>query len=845
MNSRLLALIFTFVAFCFLNVSIAQEEHKGYSPMQITSISPSAVLPSKGDKPKPPSSNIQKAPCNPSTCAAPIVIPGLANGVQTCVTECNNDPGMSVPGPDFLPPGQTDCFDFLSETVWFEITVPAGTSTLDIDLSSATMNDPYYAIFATLDCINFTLYDCFVGGAGSAINSSNVPAGTTLLIAVSDWNGALGDFTLCITPQLDQSACNIDNTLVNTANSMGSPIGGPYLPGETVSFCYSINVFDQQGCNWLQGIVPTFGDCWDPVSFDAQGQPVSITTPLVAAGSFYSPDGAWNWWPAGSVTYNNLGNPAHPNGSDVGAGWYFSEDGVIDPDNSWGDGNGMGMTGNCEGALSGLSWQVCFDLIATTNCATNIDCSVAFESFGDGEIGNWTQAGCVADEPTVLAGGILCCLLSVDAGLPSSLCVGSSINLNGSYANENGATTVVWTSVPAGAVADLSDPTILNPVYTPSGTGVVTFTLTATDQMCAMFDDVIITTNALPVVTATNTGPYCAGDAMGVSETGGQATNWSWSSNGAAVITNPTDQNPAVTGAVDGEVFTVTGTDGNGCVNTAQTTITINPLPNLVITDPAAVCLPNTVDITDPAVTAGSDAGALMYWADALATIPLGGPAAIGTSGTYYIELNDGNGCSVVMPVVVTINALPNLVITDPAAVCTPGTVDITVAAVTAGSDAGTLTYWTDATATTSLATPSAVAATGTYYIQLVDANGCLVIQAVNVTINALPNLVITDPAAVCSPNTVDLTLPAVTAGSDAGTLTYWTDATATTPLVTPSSVGAGTYYIQLTDANGCSVIQAVNVTINALPNLVITDPAAVCTPGTVDLTVAAVTGRQ
>ena len=52
MNSRLLALIFTFVTYCFFNVSIAQEKHKGYSPMQITSISPSAILPSKGDKPK-------------------------------------------------------------------------------------------------------------------------------------------------------------------------------------------------------------------------------------------------------------------------------------------------------------------------------------------------------------------------------------------------------------------------------------------------------------------------------------------------------------------------------------------------------------------------------------------------------------------------------------------------------------------------------------------------------------------------------------------------------------------------------------------------------------------------
>ena len=122
----------------------------------------------------------------------------------------------------------------------------------------------------------------------------------------------------------------------------------------------------------------------------------------------------------------------------------------------------------------------------------------------------------------------------------------------------------------------------------------------------------------------------------------------------------------------------------------------------------------------------------------------------------------------------ITINAKPTVVITNPAAVCAPATVDITAAAVTAGSTAGlTYTYFTDAAGTIALATPNAVTTSGTYYIKGTTAAGCSDIQPVTVTINAKPTVVITNPAAVCAPATVDITAAAVTAGSTAGLTLY------------------------------------------------------------------------
>jgi gliding motility-associated-like protein len=199
----------------------------------------------------------------------------------------------------------------------------------------------------------------------------------------------------------------------------------------------------------------------------------------------------------------------------------------------------------------------------------------------------------------------------------------------------------------------------------------------------------------------------------------------------------------------------------------------VNPLPVLVVTDPAGVCFPATVDITAASVTAGSGANlTYTYFTDAAATIPLSNANAVGVSGTYYIKATSQFGCITVMPVSVTINPLPVLVTNDPAPVCSPLTVDITAAAVTAGSGAGlTYTYFTDAAATNVLANPNAVNASGVYYIKATTAFGCVTVKPVRVTINPLPTADITGGGALCRGDSKKLTITLT--GTAPWTITY------------------------------------------------------------------------
>ena len=386
---------------------------------------------------------------------------------------------------------------------------------------------------------------------------------------------------------------------------------------------------------------------------------------------------------------------------------------------------------------------------------------------------------------TGLANGTWTLKVVDDAGFDVGTLNSWTLNFN----IANSISTYSWS--PA---TDLSSTSIANPEATASASTL--YTLTVTDASgCSNSDDVQLTINTLPTVTASSTAAMlCEGSP--VTLTGDGATSYSWT----GTVTDGVAFTPSTT-----DTYTVTGTDANGCTNTATTTVTVNTLPNVTANASAT-----TACAGDGIIFTGS--GATTYvWTGGVTDNAVFNPA---TTDTYTVTGTDVNGCTSTASVTVTVNALPVVDATvDLSSVCSGSTVIFT------GNGADTYT-WTGGVTDGLAYTP---ASTQTYTVTGTDVNGCEATDTVSVTVNALPAVTATADATVCENSSVTLS------GSGAATYT-WTGGV-TDGLAFDADTTA-TYTVTGTDGNGCTGTATTTITVNALPVVDIassTAPSIMC----------------
>jgi subtilisin-like proprotein convertase family protein len=356
------------------------------------------------------------------------------------------------------------------------------------------------------------------------------------------------------------------------------------------------------------------------------------------------------------------------------------------------------------------------------------------------------------------------------------------LNIADLYAPDDG-TLHSWTlsfSLPNSIVSytwspatGLSSTTIANPVANPTTT--TNYTVTVVDESgCTNSDQVVVTVNPLPTVTANSTASaICAGGSVTLSGSG--ATTYTWSGS----VTDNVAFSPTAT-----DTYTVTGTDGNGCTNTDMTTVTVNPLPLVVANSTAsAICAGGSVTL--------SGSGATTYtWSGSVTDNVAFSPTA---TDTYTVTGTDGNGCTNTDMTTVTVNALPSVVANSTASViCAGGSVTLS------GSGAATYT-WTGSVTDNVAFSPTT---TDTYTVTGTDGNGCTNTDMVTVTVNPLPNVTVTLPLDTICLNGGNFML--LGESPSGGT---WSGNGVTGNMLDPIVAGQGMNAITytFTDGNGCS----------------------------------------
>jgi PKD repeat protein len=352
-------------------------------------------------------------------------------------------------------------------------------------------------------------------------------------------------------------------------------------------------------------------------------------------------------------------------------------------------------------------------------------------------------------------------------------CVGSAIAF--SDASTNSPTSWTWTF--PGSTTPTS--TIQNPsvTYTAAGTYTITHTASnASGTSTPVTSTIVVSAN--PTV-AVSSATVCRGTAASLVATGATTYSWNTGASTASISVTPTITTN----------YTVAGTNAAGCVNTKTLSVTVNATPT-VVANSTTVCSGSAANITATGATTYS-------WNTGATTASI---SVTPTTNTNYSVTGTTNGCTNTKTVSVTVNAVPNVAVSN-ITICSGATATITA------SGATTYIWNTGATTANILVSPT----TTTTYTVTGTSAGCSNVKTVTLTVNQLPNVTL---GAISGPICVT-NAPVVLTGSPVGGTFSGVGVNGST--FDPAVSGAGTFVISYDyiDANLCSATATQTVSVS------------------------------
>ncbi|MFN8712117.1 MAG: GEVED domain-containing protein [Bacteroidota bacterium] len=225
----------------------------------------------------------------------------------------------------------------------------------------------------------------------------------------------------------------------------------------------------------------------------------------------------------------------------------------------------------------------------------------------------------------------------------ASVCSGTGTTLTLTGASSGGGITYQWASAttsggPYTTLLGTSNTQATGPL-TATTYYVVTVTCTSSG-LSATTAQFAVGINALPAVAVTpSTGTICVPGGSPVSLTASAASTYAWlPATGLSATTGANvTANPAAT-----TTYTVTGTDANGCVNSATATITVAESPSIsaVTATPSSICNGGSSQLQAAAATTASYTGAVIPYT--LIATPGSGVTTLANAGVAVTPLSSG-----------------------------------------------------------------------------------------------------------------------------------------------------------------------------------------------------------
>ncbi|QQS29324.1 MAG: hypothetical protein IPM47_21275 [Sphingobacteriales bacterium] len=284
------------------------------------------------------------------------------------------------------------------------------------------------------------------------------------------------------------------------------------------------------------------------------------------------------------------------------------------------------------------------------------------------------------------------------------------------------------------------------------------YTVTVTDANgCSSEYEVTVTISTIEGAMITGNTIVCLDDVLTL--TASRGTSYEWSGPNGFTSSGPNLVRPDADGTMAGE-YTVSVSDGGGCVVVLSTTVTVSGAgfsvsisginsTTAIVTGTTDVCIGGTINLIASGGNSYVWSGPGGYSSNAHSILRTGANTTM--SGVYSVTVSNSTGCTGTANILVTVHTNPSATLSGTSTICSGGTITI-------NAPAGAAAYsWTGPNGFTATGGPSLIRTNanstmaGQYKVTVTNTGGCTASAARSVSVSAPTTAAVTPTTSTTS----------------------------------------------------------------------------------------------